>query len=159
MKITKEGRHDYSKKRRKMVRKGLNPYDDKLLTNLDKEWAQLRFRIGSIKHISCGTIVLMQDFEDIYYRELEIDTDLDKIMYEINILKRAITDPILSKELETIISNLSTTKDGLIDYMDLKRLIVRLQSKLDITPHFYAALDDEYQEVYQEVMNDSFKVR
>lgn len=159
MKITKEGRHDYSKKRRKMVRKGLNPYDDKLLTNLDKEWAQLRIRIGSIKHISCGTIVLMQDFEDIYYRELGIDTDLDKIMYEINILKRAITDPILSEELETIISNLSTTKDGLIDYMDLKRLIVRLQSKLDITPHFYAALDDEYQEVYQEVMNDSFKVR
>lgn len=159
MKITKEGRHDYSKKRRKMVRKGLNPYDDKLLTNLDKEWAQLRVRIGSIKYISCGTIVLMQDFEDIYYRELGIDTDLDKIMYEINILKRAITDPILSEELETIISNLSTTKDGLIDYMDLKRLIVRLQSKLDITPHFYAALDDEYQEVYQEVMNDSFKVR
>lgn len=39
MNISKEDRHNYSKKRRKLVRKGLNPYDAKMLENLDKEWA------------------------------------------------------------------------------------------------------------------------
>ena len=76
MNITKEDRHEYFKKRRKLVRQGLNPYDDKMLINLDKEWAQLRARICSIKCTSYGTLTLMQDFENEYYRKLGIDKEV-----------------------------------------------------------------------------------
>lgn len=158
MDITKDGRHEYSKKRRKLVRKGLNPYDDALLTNLDKEWAQLRVRISSIKHIKYGTLTLMKEFEDSYYRELNANSDMERIMYEINKLRDAITDPELVKELDEILAKLSDeqTKGNLIH---LKRMIVRLQASVNLPIHFYEALDDEYQDVYQSIMNDNFKRR
>ena len=159
MNITKEGRHEYSKKRRKLVRKGLNPYDDRMLTNLDKEWAQLRLRVSAIKHTSYGTLTLMQDFEDSYYRELGLDQELDKILYEVKVLKGIIEEPTLILELDNITTSLSTIGDNKNDYLKLKRLIVKLQATMDLPIHFYEALDDEYKQVYEEVMNDTFKSR
>ena len=159
MQITKEGRHEYSKKRRKLVRKGLNPYDDQMLINLDKEWAQLRVRISAIKHTNYGTLTLMNEFENLYYLEKGIDTDLDKILYEVNILRGILTEPILIEELDDISKSLSATGSNLGDYLKLKRLIVKLQAKANIPIHFYEALDDEYKQVYEEVMTDNFKTR
>lgn len=159
MEITKEGRHEYSKKRRKLVRKGLNPYDDKMLINLDKEWAQLRVRISSIKCTSCGTLTLMQDFENEHYHELGIDKERDKIIYEVNVLREVATDRELSEELDIIVNSLKTLGDDSDSYLRLKRLIVKLQSKVGLQIHFYEALDDEYRQVYHEVMADTFKVR
>lgn len=156
--ITKEGRHEFSKKRRKLVRKGLNPYDDQMLINLDKEWAQLRVRISAIKNTNYGMLILMNDFENSYYHERGVDTDLDKILYEINILRRKLQDYALIEELDIIVKSLSNTGDNLNDYLKLKRLIVKLQAKANMPIHFYEALDDEYREVYEKVMTDNFKV-
>lgn len=159
MQITKEGRHEYSKKRRKLVRKGLNPYDDMMLNNLDKEWARLRVRMSAIKHTSYGTLTLMHDFEDSYYRELGIDSELDKIIYEVNQLKKEVKDSKLLEELNVIISALNENAADLASFLKLKRLIVKLQATLDIPTHFYEALDDEYKQVYEEVMTETFKAR
>ena len=158
MQITKEGRHEYSKKRRKLVRKGLNPYDDAMLFNLDKEWVKLRTRIDSIKHINCGTLALMNEFETTYYHTLGIDTDIESIIYEVNMLRSNITDLNLIQELEIILNKLvgEQTKNSLIC---LKRMVVRLQASVNLPIHFYEALDDEYREVYQDVINDNFKKR
>ena len=156
--ITKEGRHEFSKKRRKLVRKGLNPYDDQMLINLDKEWAQLRVRISAIKNTNYGMLILMNDFENSYYHERGVDTDLDKILYEVNILRRKLQDYALIEELDIIVKSLSNTGDNLNDYLKLKRLIVKLQAKANMPIHFYEALDDEYREVYEKVMTDNFKV-
>ena len=158
MKITKDDRHEYSKKRRKLVRKGLNPYDDKMLINLDKEWAQLRLRISDIKHTTYGTLTLMHDFEDSYYSSLGYRSEEEKIIHEINAIKGIVKDSELLEELESIIDGLKCAND-LESYLKLKRLIVRMQSKLDIPIHFYEALDDEYRQVFTEVMNDTFKVK
>ena len=159
MQITKEGRHEYSKKRRKLVRKGLNPYDDQMLINLDKEWAQLRVRISAIKHTNYGTLTLMNEFEDLYYREKGIDTDLDKILYEINMLRGLLTERVLIEELDVITKSLSEIGSNLDNYLKLKRLIVKLQAKANVPIRFYEALDDEYKQVYEEVMTDNFKTR
>ena len=151
MNISKEDRHNYSKKRRKLVRKGLNPYDAKMLENLDKEWATLRVKITRFD-IGYGKLKLMQDLEYEYYRA----TDMESIMLEIEKLREAVVDDELRKELEYIIGNLNVElcADNLLY---LKRLIVRLQAKLDLPIHFYEALDEEYKSVYQKVMNDDFK--
>lgn len=151
MNISKEDRHNYSKKRRKLVRKGLNPYDAKMLENLDKEWATLRVKITRFD-IGYGKLKLMQDLEYEYYRA----TDMESIMLEIEKLREALVDDELRKELEYIIGNLNVElcADNLLY---LKRLIVRLQAKLDLPIHFYEALDEEYKSVYQKVMNDDFK--
>lgn len=158
MEITKEGRHEYSKKRRKLVRKGLNTYDDCMLINLDKEWAQLRVRIDSIKYISCGKLVLMNEFEDTYYREIGHFDELDRIMYELSILRASITEKTLIDELDNVLDELKlgTTKNNLLK---LKRVITRLQASVNLPIHFYEALDDEYRDVYQSVINDNFKIR
>ena len=151
MNISKEDRHNYSKKRRKLVRKGLNPYDAKMLENLDKEWVTLRVKITRFD-IGYGKLKLMQDLEYEYYRA----TDMESIMLEIEKLREAVDDDELRKELEYIIGNLNVElcADNLLY---LKRLIVRLQAKLDLPIHFYEALDEEYKSVYQKVMNDDFK--
>lgn len=151
MNISKEDRHNYSKKRRKLVRKGLNPYDAKMLENLDKEWVTLRVKITRFD-IGYGKLKLMQDLEYEYYRA----TDMESIMLEIEKLREAVVDDELRKELEYIIGNLNVEvcADNLLY---LKRLIVRLQAKLDLPIHFYEALDEEYKSVYQKVMNDDFK--
>ncbi len=151
MNISKEDRHNYSKKRRKLVRKGLNPYDAKMLENLDKEWVTLRVKITRFD-IGYGKLKLMQDLEYEYYRA----TDMESIMLEIEKLREALVDDELRKELEYIIGNLNVElcADNLLY---LKRLIVRLQAKLDLPIHFYEALDEEYKSVYQKVMNDDFK--
>ena len=151
MNISKEDRHNYSKKRRKLVRKGLNPYDAKMLENLDKEWVTLRVKITRFD-IGYGKLKLMQDLEYEYYRA----TDMESIMLEIEKLREAVDDDELRKELEYIIGNLNieVCADNLLY---LKRLIVRLQAKLDLPIHFYEALDEEYKSVYQKVMNDDFK--
>lgn len=151
MNISKEDRHNYSKKRRKLVQKGLNPYDAKMLENLDKEWATLRVKITRFD-IGYGKLKLMQDLEYEYYRA----TDMESIMLEIEKLREAVVDDELRQELEYIIGNLNVElcADNLLY---LKRLIVRLQAKLDLPIHFYEALDEEYKSVYQKVMNDDFK--
>jgi len=159
MEITKEGRHEYSKRRRKLVRKGLNPYDDKMLINLDKEWVQLRIRISEIKYTSYGTLIIMHDLEEYYYSSLGLNTELDKIIYEVGVLRGIITEPTLIAELDAITNYLITHKADAESYLNLKRLIVKLQAKIEMPIHFYEALDDEYKEVYEEVMSDTFKLK
>ena len=102
--------------------------------------------------IGCGKLKLMQDLEYEYYRA----TDMKSIMLEIEKLREAVVDDELRQELEYIIGNLNVElcADNLLY---LKRLIVRLQAKLDLPIHFYEALDEEYKSVYQKVMNDDFK--
>ena len=94
-----------------------------------------------------------------YMTITKFDTDLDKILYEVNILRGILTEPILIEELDDISKSLSATGSNLGDYLKLKRLIVKLQAKANIPIHFYEALDDEYKQLYEEVMTDNFKTR
>ena len=158
MNISKDDRHEFSKKRRKLVRKGLNPYDDKMLTNLDKEWVQLRTKVVSIKMVNFGNLELMNDFEDEHYYQLGVEDEAGKIRYELNRLRSSITEPVLMEEFNKIEAAL--IDDGDINYyLNLKRAVVKLQAKLGAPIHFYEALDEEYNEVFQKVMSDTFKIR
>jgi hypothetical protein len=73
-------------------------------------------------------------------------------------LRSNITDLKLIQELELILNKLvgEQTKNSLIC---LKRMVVRLQASVSLPIHFYEALDYEYREVYQDVINDNFKKR
>ena len=66
---------------------------------------------------------------------------------------------VISKQWCSLEDLKKLTGLGKNNLLKLKRVITRLQASVNLPIHFYEALDDEYRDVYQSVINDNFKIR